>query len=405
MIFRKRHEKKQPYDTNKVRVRNSYYTFSKDYPANMVYRRKAARKKKTYSRSLRVAAAVLCFVLIAFAAYFVTDLGLKFSYKTDTAESVSQSENESDNPQISLLESDGMKALYFTYEKLGDEKYLKTFAQKVVSHDANSAVIDFKTQSGHLCYSSDNEIAMLSKSALFDNETVRNTVSFLKSKNIHVIARIYCFEDNLTASLNSSFAVKYMSSDVTWLDAGEDEGGKAWLNPYSKDAKSYILDIIKEVKEFGVDGFILESVSFPQSGSQDTAGYPGEKDSSKRNEQLLNFITSVKKALSDDKFVLLWQSATDAVSGNEQIYYGSISKSSADGVCADTAERPVGYSIDKKTNYSSLLSLLSNMKASQNEGAKTVPVISSDDYTARLSRTLVQNGYNSFLVFDEEGKY
>lgn len=390
---------KSEYDVNNVRVRKSYYTFSKDYPHLLGKQSKAVRNKRKKLRSLRIAAAVLCFTLIAVLTYFAINVGLEISYKPETSENSSGAQTQDGDETLTLLDTDGMRAMRYPYDKLGNTKYMKSFVSQIKHKDANSVVIDFKTSDGHLAYSSKNETAIMAKCSLYDNETVRKTVSYFKSKNINLIAGIYCFEDSLVSSMSQDMAVKYMNSDVIWLDGFEEENGRSWLNPYSKAAVKYILDIISEVNSFGVSGFILESVCFPSDGDIDSAGYPGEKNKSGRNARLLSFVEQVRASIPNEKFLLIMQDADDTLTGNEQKYYGSISRCSANGICADTAKSPAGYVIDRKTKYASLMTLLSNMKGSLDEHSVLIPTISEDDYTWTLASTLSKNGYNSYIIY------
>ncbi|MCM1363810.1 MAG: putative glycoside hydrolase [Faecalibacterium sp.] len=392
---------------NGVRVKNSYYTFSKEYPAgNIGITRKADRQKKKRSAWMHAVVYIICFAVIVSAAFFIVDLGLKFSYKAvpESSDTPSVSvQDEKTSP--TLLHETGVKALYMPTEKLGDSKYIKKLIGKIKAKDANSVVIDFKTQDGRLAYTSSAGYAMLGKCAIFDNETVRKAIDSFTNSKINVIAGIHCFEDSIVSSQNSDLAVKYMNSDVTWLDKREEDGGKPWLNPYSNNAREYINQIISEVSEMGVNGFLLKSVCFPESDYSDTAGYPGEKNQSERNGILLSFIKSVKKVLPASTFVCIFQNADDALNGNEKLYFGSIAKNDADGICVDTSERPESYVVDKKTDFSSMMSLYANIKQGMNESSALIPMIHMDEYSRRYVKTVTRGGYDSYILYDANGEY
>lgn len=401
MAFKKPIYGRKKYKSNGVRVKNSYYTFSKEYPVgNIGGQRKADRAKKKKSVWLHAFIYTVCFALLITAAYFATDLGLKFSYKEPSVQqNVVSPATEDNKAQQSIFAENGIKALYMPTDKLGDTKYIKKFIRRIKSKDANSVIIDFKTQDGRLAYSSSVQLAMLGKCAMFDNETVRNAIDMFKGSKINIIAGIYCFEDPIIPTVDENLAVKYLNSDVTWLDKLEDDGGKPWLNPYSDDAQNYIKQIIEEVKQMGIDGFMLKSVSFPNSELTNTAGYPGEKSKNSRNSVLLNFIDSVKSSLGSEQYLLIGINATDALNGSDKLYFGSISKCNADGICIDTVFRPESYEIDKKTDFSAMLSLFANIKNGMNNTSKLVPMISMNEYSRRYIRTITRSGYDSFILF------
>lgn len=390
MIFKDNKKNKSEYNTDKVRVRNSYYTFSKEYPSkNILHRRKAVR---TRIRKKRIAKAFLClfaFVFISLSSYFVCDLFLKFSYKPyDTAVTKEENVNEA------VLLSEEIRAWSFPMSKLSDKGYIESFAKSVKSKKGNAVVIEFKNAEGKLCYSSKNENAILSGAALYDNETLRHAISTFKEEELRIIAKIHCFRDNTVTAQNGDLAIKYLDSDVTWLD----KEGNAWLNPFSKQARGYIFSLMEEILAFSVDGFVLEDVSFPYDGATDTLGFPERKDSESKNDVLLKFISSVKNRVGKNKAVMLSLTATDTINGNELKYDGSVSKNSADKTAVKVSESPEGYIIDKKSKFTSLLSLLSKLSSCLDEGKGVVVVIDKDDYSSSLRRTLLKNGYSSYIV-------
>ncbi|MCM1544127.1 MAG: putative glycoside hydrolase [Ruminococcus sp.] len=403
MAFKKPIYGRSDQKNHDVRVKNSYYTFSKEYPVgNIGKQRKADRHKRKKTAWLHAIIFALYFAVIVSASYFAVDLGLKFSYKS---ENTPISDGQNTETATSTFSEKGIKALYMPTEKLGDDNYIKKLIGKIRVKDADSVVIDFKLQDGHLAYSSSNPLAMLGKCALFDNETVRKAIDTFRSSNINIIAGIYCFEDAIISSSNSELAVKYMNSDVTWLDKREEDGGKSWLNPYSKGAQNYIKQIIAEINKMGVNGFMLKSVSFPSGDAADTAGYPGEKDEKNRSNVLTSFIMSIKESLPSDCFLLTCMTATDALSGNDKLYSGTISKNAADGLCADTQVKPESYVVDKKMDFSSMMSLYANIKQAMTEQAKLVPIISTEEYSRRYIRTIIRGGYDSYILFNADGDY
>lgn len=402
MFSKDKQKNKNEYDVSKVRVRNSYYTFSKEYPGkNVLHTKRTVRKRRARIFALKACCAFLCFLAISLGAFFVTDLGLKFSYKSDSSVSDTEKADETSN----VLFDEGIRGMCFPVSHLGDEDYMKAFVSNLKMKGLNSVVIDFKDKNGNICFSSRNKVAMLLSSAVYDNETVRNSLAFFKAKRLNVVARIYCFEDDLTAKNNESFSLKYLGSDVTWLDGGDEEGGKAWLNPFSKNARNFLLDIIKETVSFGVDGIILESVCFPYKGATDTVGFPERKDNESKNQVLLKFLSDAKKKAGKGVYVVSSLTASDAKNGNREKFDGSILKGKTDCIGIDISELPDGYVIDKKSKYISLISLLSEIKSKLSQDSNTLIFIQKEDYTSSLIRKLSKNGFQSYVIFDEEGIY
>lgn len=394
------HKKKKVFaKKDKLRVRKSYYTFTKEYPQGFV--RIQRSKKRINKKQVRQAALyALCFLLIAGLSYFALSLAIQISYKPidNTAQDIIQS------PEYDALLEQGIKAVYVPVSKLGDEPYLKDVIKQLRRKNCNSVVIDFKTKDGKLAYSSLQENAISAKCALYDNDTVRQALAIFKNAHIGVIARVFCFEDSAVATVNPDLAVKYMDTDVNWLDGSDDKGGKPWLNPYSKRVKNYLCAVVKEINSFGINAFMLESLQFPSGENTSGATYPGEKNQSKRNSTLKNLISQIKNSLPENAIVLFSQSASDAVSGNDGIYFGSMADMYVFGVAVNTKERPISISVDKKTDFVSILSMYSSVSA-QYPDKKVIAVIDMSEYSYSYIRSMKKSGFTNYILYNEQGQY
>lgn len=396
--------KKEPFPKNSdVRVKNSYYTFSKEYPAAKIVKTKRVRRKKErVARVWRTLLAALCFALIVGLSYFAVSIGLNFSKKPiDTG---SEFPAATDTSSENIFQSGSLKALYMPFQKLSNRRELSSFVKKIQKKDCNAVVIDFKTESGKLLYSSQSEIARSGKCAIFDNETVKTALRTFENGGIGVVARFFCFEDETASETEPSFAVKYKDTDVLWRDNISNGEGKAWLNPYSDGASAYLLELLREISSMGVKGIILESVSFPNADLS-TAGFPGEKSAGKRASVLSAFVQKAKESVSKSCFVLVAESASNITSPEEGNYSAELLKSVADGLCLNTLSRPENYIADKKSGYSSMLSLFSQIRQRQNESSVFVPVIDMSEYSRKYIRILGESGYENFVLFDESGNY
>lgn len=394
------HRKKKVFTKNdKLRVRKSYYTFSKEYPQGFV--RIERSKKRPNKKQVRKAAFyMVCLLILTCLSYFAISLLIDISYKPidDTVE------NTASYSDYDILLQQGIKALYVPVNRLGDEGYLKSVAKQVKRKNCNSVVIDFKTSQGKLAYSSLDENAIGARSALYDNDTVRQALGIFLNEHIPVIARVYCFEDPAVAKACPDLAVKYMDTDVNWLDGSDDDGGKAWLNPYSKRVKSYLSTIVKEINSFGINAFVLESLQFPGGENISGATYPSEKNENKRNATLKSVLSSIKSSLPENAILLFSQSANDAVNGNDSIYYGAMSDIDTYGVAVDTTDRPISISVDKKTDFVSVLSMYSSISM-QYQNKKIVPIIDMTEYSYSYIRSMKKSGFESFILYNEQGEY
>ncbi len=405
MSKKKTEKKKSPYAIDgKVRVRNSYYTFSQEYPSRIL-RLEGKKRKKRKQRILKNVLASFALILLALLSYFTVNLLLDISYRDIEKLDASVSEGtEKQEEKVSLLEEGNLKALYMPYENLGDSIYIKNLIKEIRIKNCNSVVIDFKTEDGRLSYTSLNEYAINARCALFDNNTVRQALDIFRAEDINVVARIFCFRDPLASSQNPDLAVKYMDTDINWIDSSDEAGGITWLSPVSKKARGYIRDIVSEVMSFRVDGVILEAVHFPTGKNTSGATYPGEKKVSERNRILSDFVSDIKAVLPESCFLLVSHSATDITEGNKDIYFGDMLFSSADGFSVNTLERDEKYIIDKKTDFVTIFSLFSSVKEEIGE-KEAVYTVDMSEYSGAYLRKMQKAGYKDFILYSADGEY
>ncbi len=398
--MKKLFKKKLFKSTDKVRVRKSYYTFSEQYPKGYIIGKSYKSRKKAHKK--KTVLSICLFLAILIASYFVMDLALKISYHPIEEDKPHHSAESAPFNKNDLL-SKGFKALYMPYEHLGDTEYIEGFIKEIVKKDANSVVIDFKTDEGKLCYSSINEHAIAAKASLFDNDTVRKALSQFSGANIYVAARIVCFKDNAAATATPSIAVKYMDTEINWLDGTDENGGKAWLNPFSKGSRDYNVSVAKELRSLGVNIFLLDCVQFPESDNLAGAFFPSETPSG-RNKILKTFLHQMNSAVGSDALVFLMQNSTDTLAANETKYSGTMNNSDVSGIVLDTSDRDISFVIDKKSDFSQILSFYSSISQAV-ENKTVVPIIETNEYSYSYRRALEKNGYNNFIIYNANGEY
>lgn len=406
MSKKKTPKKKSPYPENgKTRIRHSYYTFAREFPSK-IQPLGGKRRKHRKKRILKGALLCLLFAALSVFSFFTVNLMLDISYtekESTDSEQVTVPENETPEPLLPF-DGDSVRALYMPEERLGDRAYIKAFIKQIKRKNCNSAVIDFKNSDGKLSFTSLDENAVTARCSLFDNNTVRQALDLFENEGIRVIARVYCFMDDAAASAVPEMAVKYMDTDVNWVDAVTQDGGRSRLNPVSKKARKYILNIVEEILQFKIDGILLEEVSFPTGEHISAATYPGEKKGTDRNKVLKNFVKDIDKLLPDDCILLVGHGASDILETNNTLYGGSMLTCDADGFAADTLARPEGITVDKKTDFASAFSLFSSVKNTVGE-KKSVYIIDISEYSAALLRKMRKAGYTDYIIYSPEGAY
>ena len=375
---------KEPSGEKRVFVKNSFYTFSSEYPGGLRLREKTSRSRRIAGRLFKALAALVLGAVFLCAGYFGVSVVSHISSR-GVDEYVPQ---KSEAEQADLFDSDLFRAYTLSWDHVGDEDYIKKLIQRIKRHDGNAVVVEFKNEEGELLFSSKNFTASLN--ARFDNDTVRRMMQLFRSRGIRVIASFVCFRDGPAAEANPDYAVKYTDSSVNWTDSGEN--GSAWLNPYSKDAVKYLLSLIDEIADFGVSGFILKGLSFP-SADDSMAFYPGEKDESGRHAKLVSFYNAVKKTFSGS--VLTEVSAATVFDDEADPFCGTFSDL-GDKILFDTSDRPDGYYIDRDEDYASFLSFLGRLVNA--EECEAVIMLDGSETSNHLLRELKNAGYPRIIV-------
>ena len=137
---------------NKVIVRNSYYTFSREYPAGQLSTFRSHRHRRNGARRAgRVLLFVLLFCVVFAASFFAVDLALKISGRPIEAQAPSADAAESGDDLPTLL-TDGseLQALCLEPQTIRDRDSVKASIRQLKKRNCNSVILDFKTQDGRL---------------------------------------------------------------------------------------------------------------------------------------------------------------------------------------------------------------------------------------------------------------
>ena len=122
------------------------------------------------------------------------------------------------------------------------------------------------------------------------NDAIRS----LNDSELYTIARISCFKDNKAPRMDNALAIK-SNSGYNWTDAE----GTRWTNVAVEEARSYLVEICKELADLGFDEILLENACYPTEGTlsyiKTGEGYDPE-DLTRPVEQ---FYREVAEALED----------------------------------------------------------------------------------------------------------
>ena len=298
-------------------------------------------------------------------------------------------------------------------EKLYDLSAYYSFLASL-DKEVTAVVIDMKTAAGEVTYKS-NQVSVQNVGAAAENAIdLASYIDTARRAGYDVIARIYAFEDSTAPYNSADMAIRYESEDgVLWLDDSVDNGGKPWLNPYSDTAQKYVLDIVYDAVDLGVDAILLDGVRFPEeNAAMDYAYFGVGTEETGRGEILARFAKRVYSAVvTSGTDVLMTFDGHAVVTGDTAVYGGSPMGFDADGFApyinlgdfvggknAKFGELPADATELMRDIYGAL---------ALPEGTKTMPIFYCTGLTkgqvrsaARAAGDLGAVGY--IMIYDEE---
>jgi hypothetical protein len=150
---------------------------------------------------------------------------------------------------------DGFRGIYVR----GDTAARATFPQlldRIVAHGMNAIVLDVKDYDGLLTFPSRVPLAIESGATeRAPMASYAHAVELAHRRGIRVIARVSCFEDELMSRTYPR------TMGIRGKLGGLFRNG--WLDPKSPEAQGYVVELVKEALDNGVDEVQLDYVRYP----------------------------------------------------------------------------------------------------------------------------------------------
>ncbi len=297
-------------------------------------------------------------------------------------------------------------------EKLYDISEYYSFLASL-DKEVTAVVIDMKTAGGEVTYKS-KQVSVQNVGAASENAVdLASYIDTARRAGYDVIARIYAFEDSTAPYNSADMAIRYESEEgVLWLDDSVDNGGKPWLNPYSDTAQKYVLDIVYDAVDLGVDAILLDGLRFPEENAAMGYAYFGVgTEETSREEILARFAKRVYSATvtSETDLLIAFDGERASIYGDTPTYEADgfspyidltlfAGKKAVDGT--EFGELPADTTEFVKAVYASF-----NLAPE----TKTIPVISCGGLTAEQLRSAVRalndSGAAGYIVVYDEALF
>jgi hypothetical protein len=135
----------------------------------------------------------------------------------------------------------------------------------------NTIELDLKDESGNVTFTKHAPAIALKDGAARRYFDPTEVVGKVRKAGVYLIGRVVTFEDPITARAHPNLAV-HTSDGSLW----HTNGGLAWLNPYSRAAWKYDVDVAVAGAKAGFDEIQFDYVRFPSDGDLSLIRYPGK---------------------------------------------------------------------------------------------------------------------------------
>jgi hypothetical protein len=112
-------------------------------------------------------------------------------------------------------------------------------------------------------------------------------------------ARLTAFQDPLTPYAYREAAVYYEREGILWLDTSVELGGKPWFNPYSEQARGYVLALAQELAAAGMTDIVFAGVQFPSGYALEFCYYGENAAQLSRTDCLRECVALLQTAMEE----------------------------------------------------------------------------------------------------------
>lgn len=227
-------------------------------------------------------------------------------------------------PATAPTVSAGIRGFYLPHTALTGDGLADTLSAAAKA-GFNAVLFDLKDAEGKLYYRFTSPAAVQVNSFTDTALTPAQLAGLfkqIKEVGLMPIPRLYAFRDNAGAKALAAARITHKdNAGWVWYDAKQQNGGRAWLNPYADEAHSYIIDLALELKTAGAAAVMLDGVQFPSQTSSASFG-KSSNTSLKQNEVLSLFVKKARTALGDCP-VMLCCTGESALGTATKVYGGN----------------------------------------------------------------------------------
>ena len=194
-------------------------------------------------------------------------------------------------------ENDQIRGIYLNGYLFNNPSKRESIEKILTNTDVNTLVIDVKTDNGHILFDTEiDEVIYL------NNERVKFTKNDLQElreiKDIYLVGRLVVFQDPLFAKVFPDEAVF-----DSRLNKPYSQNGQFFLDPSSKKAQDYIINIAIESCRLGFDEIQYDYIRYPDSSSK-FMQFDTKNDFENRVNNINSFLSRSRQLLHNEGCLL-----------------------------------------------------------------------------------------------------
>lgn len=318
---------------------------------------------------------------------------------SDTSSDGSSDTSSEQEPQEESLSA----ALLMSNDTILSDSKRAAFLADAKANGYTAVIIEVKNTKGNVLYNTENALAAKSgavSAAPFDLQTV---VDDIHAAGMQVIAKMSTLQDPITAHVDYGTSYKYGNTDYTWLDDSASRGGKAWMNPYLENSRTYLSDLTAELAHAGCDVILADDMIYPTKYTSKL----NQGSTSVSRQEMLSQLYSQMEAAANGKKVVFCIDAESYFGKNENRYNGT-----PDGIKGLTYVCPIinlsvfsdieSYDealtdVDFSTLTAQNIKLILNKVQSAHPDAAVIPMFAADMADDALIDVLKDYGITQYL--------
>jgi hypothetical protein len=211
------------------------------------------------------------------------DAGLKPGTRVTIPAVVARAPKSADEERLGWPEDKALRGLYVRGSTAATPLFMGLL-ERMAARGMNVIVLDAKDYDGLVTYRS--QIPLVLETGAAKDAPIRDlarTVRFAHAKGIRVAMRVSCFEDEFMARAKPELAP---------ISKWKRPYKIGWFDPANEGARAYLLEMVKEAMDAGVDEVQLDYIRYPVLGIKG-ADFDATKGKVKKTVIIRDFVRRV----------------------------------------------------------------------------------------------------------------